>query len=193
MRSRLKNLYFCTLSQLIYVFVQIKTNFSCFDIFWNISNSLIISTLYNSYIHLTYFSNRNILYISHVLGSFFKNRINPPVRCDVNNFSHRAVKFFLSQMLHLKRVRCYSQQINSTKSKIVNPSHRVPTKPGKFKILKTLFLVGTQRHFNVHTKSSQRYGRCIDVETTLCLQGWASFTHWLFSTKSTTLKLLVLS
>ena len=28
--------------------------------------------------------------------------------------------------------------------------------------------VRTQRHFNVHTTSSQPYGSCIDVETTMC-------------------------
>ena len=28
--------------------------------------------------------------------------------------------------------------------------------------------VRTQRHFNVHKTSPQRYGRCIDVETMLC-------------------------
>ena len=28
--------------------------------------------------------------------------------------------------------------------------------------------VRAQRHFNVHTTSSQRYGQCMDVETMLC-------------------------
>ena len=28
--------------------------------------------------------------------------------------------------------------------------------------------VRTQRHFNVHTTSFKRYGRCMDVGTTLC-------------------------
>ena len=28
--------------------------------------------------------------------------------------------------------------------------------------------IPTQRRFNVHMTSSQRYGRCIDVEATLC-------------------------
>ena len=28
--------------------------------------------------------------------------------------------------------------------------------------------VPVRRYFNVHTTSSQRYGRCIDVETMLC-------------------------
>ena len=30
--------------------------------------------------------------------------------------------------------------------------------------------VRIQRYFNVHTMSSQRYGRSIDVETMLCVQ-----------------------
>ena len=29
----------------------------------------------------------------------------------------------------------------------------------------------TQHHLNVHTTSCQRYGRCIDVQTTLCAYG----------------------
>ena len=32
----------------------------------------------------------------------------------------------------------------------------------------TTFQVHTQRRFNVHAASSQRYGRCMNVEITLC-------------------------
>ena len=33
-----------------------------------------------------------------------------------------------------------------------------------------------QHHFNVQTTSSQRYGRCVDVETTLYVRTWFMFS-----------------
>ena len=44
--------------------------------------------------------------------------------------------------------------------------------------LSDVFSVGTQRHFNVETTSSQRYGRCIDVETTLCAYWVLSYASY---------------
>ena len=41
--------------------------------------------------------------------------------------------------------------------------------------------VRTQRHFNVYTTTSQRYGRCIDVETTLC-----AYRVWRWNKEDTT-------
>ena len=40
---------------------------------------------------------------------------------------------------------------------------------GKLKIRKLLysFSVRTRRYFDIHTTSFQRYGRCMDIETTL--------------------------
>ena len=36
------------------------------------------------------------------------------------------------------------------------------------KLYKKAYPIHTRRHFNVYTTSSQPYGRCIDVKTTLC-------------------------